>query len=151
MPRAGTGRCVQLYDVTRTRIVRSLTPNELNAMAAQGTIGWFARKGKTGEVKTYACVQPVPMQSRTSDPIHSKIPLMQTDMELNVEGLVDGTRKFGLNRFGVVDDDIVGNRIDQSMSKVEAWPAVYDEKNVCICAGQVHGVTEVTREQLAGL
>ena len=143
MPRAGTGKFVQLYDVTRSKIVRSLTSDELNRMASQGTIGWFERKGRT-----CACVQPVPMQSRTSDPIRSSIPLTKSDMEMNAEGSVDGTRKFGLNRFGVVDDDIIGNRIDQAMSKVELWPSVFDQKNVCICAGQVHGMTHVNPETL---
>jgi|HubBroStandDraft_5_1064220.scaffolds.fasta_scaffold746662_2 hypothetical protein len=146
MPRSGTGKFVQLYDVTRSRIVRSLTPDELNRMAANGNVGWFLRKGKT-----CACLQPIPMQSRTSDPIHSKIPLMQTDMEMNAEGVCDGSRKFGLNRFGQVDDSIIGNRVDQSMSKVEAWPEVFDAKNVTICAGEVHGITEMTTEQLAAL
>jgi hypothetical protein len=146
MPRAGTGRFVQLYDITRTKVVRSLTPDELNRMAANGTIGWFSRRGKT-----CACVQPIPMQSRTSNSIHSKIPLVQTDMELNVEGFIDGSRKFGLNRYGAVDDQIVGNRVDQSMSKVEAWPEVFDQKNLVICAGQVHGIRRVSPEELASL
>lgn len=146
MPRAGTGRCVQLYDVTRTRVVRSLTPTDLNSMAAQGSLGWFTRNGKT-----YACMQPIPMQSRTSNSIHSKIPLVQTDMELNAEGLVDGTRKFGLNRYGAVDDQIVGNRVDQSMSKVEAWPAVFDQRNVSVCAGLVHGARHVDDQTFRSL
>ncbi len=64
MPRAGTGRCVQLYDVSRTKVVRSLATDETNRMAANGTIGWFTRKGKT-----YACMQPIPMQSRTRTPL----------------------------------------------------------------------------------
>jgi|SRR5579862_5031013 len=147
MPRAGTGRFVQLYDLSRKKVIRSLTPDELNQAAAQGSIGWF----RNSKGKLCCCVQPVPMQSRTSNPIHSKIPLVQTDMELNAEGLVDGSRKFGLNRFGAVDDQIVGNRVDQSMSKVEAWPEVYDTKNVVICAGLVHGLTHVNAEALLSL
>jgi len=152
MPRAGTGRLVQLYDATRTRVIRQLTPNELNQLAAQGTIGWFERKGKT-----VPCLQPIPMQSRTLNPLRSKIPLVGTDMELNAEGAfadakgIAGVRKYGVNRFGAVDDEIVGNRIDQSMSKVETWPLVYDQKNVVICAGKVHGVREISAEQLAAL
>jgi hypothetical protein len=143
---------IQLYDITRSHVICIVTPSELNARAAQGSIGWFQRKGKT-----YPCVQPIPMQSRTSDPIRSKVPLMQTDAELNAEGAfadgkgIGGVRKFGLNRFGAIDDSIVGNRIDQSMSKVEAWPEVYDAKNVSVCAGQVHGIREMTQEQLAAL
>jgi hypothetical protein len=144
MPRAGTGRVVQLYDVTRTKVVRSLTPDELNQMAAQGNIGWFTivRKGK---IQTRACVQPVPMQSRTSLRIRSAVGLIKTDVELNGEGAfaakhgIAGVRKYGLNRWGQTDENIVGNRIDQSMSKVEIWPQVYDDRNVGICAGQVHG------------
>jgi hypothetical protein len=150
--RAGRLGRIQLYDVTRTKVIRQLTSNELNQMAAQGLIGWFSYRGKVR-----ACMQPVPMQSRTSNPIHSKVPLVQTDMELNAEGVfadakgIGGVRRYGLNRFGAVDDSIVGNRVDQSMSKVEAWPEVYDRKNLTICAGRVHGVTEVSAEQLSGL
>lgn len=135
---------MQLYDATRTRIIRAVTSDELNQMAAQGVIGWFTieRRGKS---VTRPCMQAIPMQSRTSNSIHSKIPLVGTDMELNAEGAfaeqhgIGGVRKYGLNRFGSVDENIVGNRIDQSMSKVEIWPWVYDEKNVVICAGKVHG------------
>lgn len=129
-----------------------VTPTELNQRAAQGSIGWFERKGKMR-----ACVQPIPMQSRTSDPIRSKVPLVGTDMELNAEGAfadamgIGGIRKYGLNRFGATDENIVGNRIDQSMSKVEAWPLVHDEKNVTICAGAVHGVKQMPAEELAAL
>lgn len=138
---------IPLYDIARVRVICMVTPSELNHRAAQGTIGWF----RNHKGKLHACVQPVPMQSRASDSIHSKIPLVQTDMELNVEGLVDGSRKFGLNRYGAVDDQIIGNRVDQSMSKVEAWPEIYDDKNVVVCAGQVHGVRQVSPEQLAAL
>lgn len=147
MPRAGTGRCVQLYDVTRTRVIRQLSLDELNRLAAQGLIGYFARKSKSGDTRNFPCMQPIPMQSRTSDPIRSKIPLVGTDMELNAEGAfadkagIGGIRKFGLNRFGAVDESIIGNRVDQSMSKVEAWPKVFDHKNVTVCAGRVHGLT----------
>lgn len=135
---------MQLFDVSRSRVVRQITPSELNQLAAQGQIGWFMRRGRT-----HACMQPLPMQSRTSNPLHSKLPLVSTDSELNAEGSfsekkgIVGVRKFGLNRFGATDENIVGNRIDQSMSKVEAWPFVYDERNVSICAGVVHGATEV--------
>lgn len=145
--RAGRLGRVQLYDVSRSKIVRSLSSDELNQAAAQGSIGWF----RNAKNKLCACMQPIPMQSRTSHALSSKVPLVQTDMELNAEGLCDGTRKFGFNRFGAVDDEIVGNRIDQSMSKVEAWPLTFDEKNVTVCAGQVHGVLEISQEQLAAL
>lgn len=143
---------IPLYDITRTRVVGMLTQTELNNRAAQGTVGWFRAKGRVR-----ACVQPLPMQSRTSDPIRSKVPLVGTDMELNAEGAfadamgIGGIRKYGLNRFGATDENIVGNRIDQSMSKVEAWPLVHDEKNVAICAGVVHGVKQIPAEQLAAL
>lgn len=152
MPRAGTGRFVQLYDVTRTRVVKAVTRDELNHMAAKGTIGWFTRAGKT-----LPCVQQIPMQSRMVDPIRSKIPLVSTDMELNAEGCfaeqhgIGGVRKYGYNRYGQLDSDIVGNRIDQSMSKVEAWPATYDHKSVTICAGIVHGITKISKDKLASL
>lgn len=146
MPRNGTGRYLPLYDVTRTKVIRQVRSEELNQMAARGVIGWFQKKGRS-----YPCVQPLPMQSRTSEPLFSKVSLVMTDSELNAEGQLDGTRKYGFNRYGQVDKDIVGNRIDQSMSKVEVWPAVYDAKNVTVCAGQVHGVREVSREQLAAL
>jgi len=155
MNNAQAGRLgrVQLYDVTRSKVIRTLLPSELNQMAAQGTIGWFRKPNG----KTYACLQPVPMQSRTLNPLRSKIPLVGTDMELNAEGAfadakgIAGVRKYGVNRFGAVDDEIVGNRIDQSMSKVETWPLVYDQKNVVICAGKVHGIREIPAEQLAAL
>lgn len=156
MPRAGTGRRVDLYDVTRSKIVRSITPNELNHLAAQGLIGWFERK-RGNRVSTCACMQPQPMQSRTSNPLRSRVSLVGTDMEMNAEGAfadvkgIGGVRKFGLNRYGEVDQNIVGNRVDQSMSKVEVWPAVYDEKNVTVCAGMVHGITKMSAQQLASL
>jgi hypothetical protein len=143
---------VQLYDVTRTRIVKAITPDELNRMAAQGSIGWFTIKGKTR-----VCMQQIPMQSRMSEHIRSKVSLVGSDMEMNAEGAfaeakgMGGIRKYGYNRFGSIDSEIVGNRVDQSMSKVETWPAVYDEKNVTICAGLVHGATEIRAEQLASL
>lgn len=154
MNNAQAGRLgrVQLYDVARSRVIRTLTLNELNRMAAQGSIGWFSYKGKLRP-----CMQPIPRQSRTTEHIRSKVSLLGTDSELNAEGAfadkagMGGIRKFGLNRFGAMDEDIVGNRIDQSMTKVEQWPSVFDEKNVTVCAGSVHGVREVTPEQLAQL
>lgn len=147
MPRAGTGRRVQLYDLSRKKVIHSLSLDELNRAAAQGSIGWF----HNANGKLCVCIQPVPMQSRTSNAIHSKISLVQTDMELNAEGVCDGSREFGLNRFGAVDTQIIGNRIDQSMSKVELWPVVHDDRNVVVCAGRVYGFREMPRGQLGAL
>lgn len=147
---------MQLYDITRTRIVRALTPDELNRMAAQGVIGWFTVRAH-GKEKACVCMQPIPMQSRTSNPLHSTLSLMMTDMEMNAEGAfaeakgLGGVRKYGHNRFGALDEDIVGNRVDQSMSKVEAWPYSFDPKNVSVCAGQVHGVRVMEHEALLSL
>jgi hypothetical protein len=124
----------------------------LNPMAAQGSIGWFTVNGKSR-----VCMQTIPMQSRTSNPLHSKLSLVQTDSEMNAEGAfaeakgIGGVRKYGYNRFGALDEDIVGNRVDQSMSKVEAWSETFDAKNVSVCAGQVHGVREMTHEALLSL
>lgn len=46
------------------------------------------------------------------------------------------------------------NRIstfEASIDKIEYWPHVHDENNVVICAGKVHGVLTIPREQLAQL
>jgi hypothetical protein len=144
MARNSTGKYFQLYDVTRTRVIRQLDSATLNRLAGLGQIGWFPRKGKM-----YPCVQPLPLQSCTAGPLFSKVPLVQTDAELNVES--EMLRSYGYNRFGQVDPDIVGNRVDQSKSKVEIWPAVYDSRSVVICAGQVRGATIVSAEKLSKL
>lgn len=41
--------------------------------------------------------------------------------------------------------------LDAATGKIEAWPEVYDQKNVIVCAGRIHGAIEVPREELAAL
>lgn len=46
------------------------------------------------------------------------------------------------------------NRIstfEASIDKIDSWPNVHDENNVVVCAGKVHGVLTIPREQLAQL
>lgn len=149
--RAGRLGRFSLYNQERTCVVRQIDAHELNRLAALGEIGWFEKNGRN-----FPCIQPKPAQSRTSGPLESKVSLVMTDSELNAEGKVDGeryagVRVYGLNRFGRRDEAIVGNRVDQSMSKVEAWPVTHDDKAIVICAGKVIGATLVSLEELASL
>jgi hypothetical protein len=132
--RSGTGKQFPLYDVTRSKVIKQIDSSTLNIMACAGQIGWFTRKGRS-----FPCIQPAPQQSRTSPALYSSTQITRTDSALNAEGRMDGTRAYGFNRYGQLDDQIVGNRIDQAMSKVEAWPEVHDTRAVVISAGRVFG------------
>jgi hypothetical protein len=41
--------------------------------------------------------------------------------------------------------------LDRATNKVEAWPDVYDDQNVVICAGKIHGASIMRPEHLAQL
>jgi hypothetical protein len=126
-----------LYNETRTQVIRQLSLEDLNGLAAQQKIAWF----RTAKGKDAVCLIVAPWQSRKyGAAIHdSPCTITAHDVQSNV-GL-NGERVPGFNRYEHRDFDIVGNEVDAAMTKIEMWPLVFDERNVGICAGQAHGVT----------
>lgn len=112
-----------------------ISVGEVNDKAARGEIRWFKRPNG----KDAVCLQQIPHQSRMyNDGLPTPTTLTMKDSQLNAAGTaLLAPRTPGFNRFGRRDDSIVGNAVDRSMSKVEAWSEVYDTRNVVICAGRV--------------
>lgn len=130
------GKRIQLFNEFRTRVVKQLCQVELNDMAARGLIAWFKLNGRNA---VYLVTAPKQSARYSSAGLPSPATLGRSDVELNALGAATGARIRvpGLNAYNERDPLIIGNAIDRSMSKVEAWPDVHDTKAVCISAGRV--------------
>jgi hypothetical protein len=134
--------------VDSSRILHYVTESEARLMCGENADG-SEMIGQDG--------QPI-------EPIARRLSLKKhqlTDIRMLAPVKGDGVVKTALSFADVVNNafakafkvlggpEISIRSLQRAEGKVDAWPEIYDEKAVVICAGKVHGVTFVPREMLA--
>lgn len=134
-----TRGCYNLYAEDGARVVRQMKTGESNYALAAGSVCWH--RNKKGDIIGLRLIcQPRQSRAYNGIPVRSGPTLTMGEIDANASGCVTPSkRKPGINCYGAADEMIVGNFIDQAMTKVEQWEGVHDTRAVVISAGKVHG------------
>jgi len=117
---------IRLFAEDGIRVLRHIPLSDSNMMLRSGFACWLRKNGKLVGIR----VVTAPKQSsRYCGTLHSSPGISSSQILNNAIGSADKVlRKFGMDCYEQADELIVGNSIDQAMSKVEAWPFIQDTK-----------------------
>lgn len=116
---------IRLFAEDGQRVLRHIPLADSNMMLRSGFACWHRKEGKLVGIRLVTAPK---QSSRYRSSLHSSPCITHTQMLNNALGSTFGERKNGMDCYEHASEMIIGNAVDQAMSKVEAWPFIQDTR-----------------------
>jgi hypothetical protein len=123
------GGLLRLWSEDGSQIVdHQLSTAVANIMLANGIAGWY--RNRQGKLRGLRIITPPQQSSRAPSLFSTPSISLQETISNSIGAFTPSLRKFGLNAHDLADEMIVGNIVDQGMTKTEAWPFLGDGRAI---------------------